>query len=68
MKSSLRSKLDALAERHREVTALLAEPEVIGVQARFRDLSREYAQLDPLVHAYRDYQSSETAIHGAEAL
>ena len=68
MKTSLRSKLDSLADRHREVTALLADPEVIGAQGRFRDLSREYAQLEPLVRTYADYRRNEAALEGAEEM
>ncbi len=68
MKASLRSKLDALADRHREVTALLADPEVIGQQARFRDLSREYSDLEPLVRCLQAWYASETAADSAEAM
>jgi peptide chain release factor 1 len=55
MKESIRIKLDRLAERHEEVSALLADPEVIGNTDKFRDLSVEYARLDPVVTRYRDY-------------
>ena len=68
MKASLRSKLDALADRHREVTALLADPEVIGQGDRFRDLSREYAELEPLVRCFDAYRASENDVQGAEAM
>ena len=54
MKNSLVSKLADLVERHEEVSALLSDPETIGDQARFRELSREYARLEPVV---RDYQA-----------
>ncbi len=68
MKASLRSKLDALADRHREVTALLADPEVIGQGDRFRDLSREYADLEPLVRCFVAYRESEETARSAEAM
>ena len=68
MKASLRSKLDALADRHREVTALLADPEVIGQGDRFRDLSREYADLEPLVRCFTAYRQSEETAQSAEAM
>ena len=38
MNASIQRKLERLAERHTEITALLAEPEVQGDQARFRAL------------------------------
>jgi len=68
VKASLRSKLDALAGRHREVTALLADPEVIGQGDRFRDLSREYADLQPLVRCFAAYRESEETARSAEAM
>jgi peptide chain release factor 1 len=68
VKASIRSKLDALADRHREVTALLSDPEVIGQTDQFRELSREYAQLEPLVRCFGEYTASETALAGAEAM
>lgn len=56
MKASIQKKLETLAERHEEVSALLAEPEVIAQQSRFRELSKEYAQLGPLVSTFKRYQ------------
>ena len=56
MKDSIRNKLDKLAERHEEIGHLLAEPEVIGEQNRFRELSMEYARLGPVVERYQTYQ------------
>ncbi len=54
MKDSIVNKLANLVDRHEEVSALLSDPGVIGDQGRFRDLSREYARLEPVV---RDYQA-----------
>ncbi|MEW8027420.1 MAG: PCRF domain-containing protein, partial [Candidatus Thiodiazotropha sp.] len=53
MKPSLRGKLDQIAERFEEITALLADPEIQSDQNQFRDLGREYAQLEPVVEAYK---------------
>ena len=58
MKDSIITKLGNLVERHEEVTALLSDPEVIGDQNRFRDLSREYARLEPLVCDYRMWREA----------
>ncbi|NBC12433.1 MAG: peptide chain release factor 1 [Gammaproteobacteria bacterium] len=68
MNPSLRGKLEQLAERHAEVTALLADPDTQNDQARFRDLSREYAQLEPLVARLGDYREAEAAIASAGEL
>jgi peptide chain release factor 1 len=56
MKESIRNKLEKLAERHEEVSALLADPEVIADTDKFRELSMEYARSEPIVARYRAYQ------------
>ena len=56
MKTSLSNKLEQLCDRHEEVSALLGEPDIIGDQNRFRDLSKEYAQLDEVVKTFTDYR------------
>jgi peptide chain release factor 1 len=58
MKDSIRIKLERLAERHEEVSHLLADPAVIGDTAKFRELSMEYSRLDPVVSRYREYLGS----------
>ena len=55
MKASLLTKLDALADRHEEVSALLGDAETISDQNRFRDLSREYSELEDVVRCYAEY-------------
>ncbi|MGJ7457205.1 peptide chain release factor 1 [Halomonas sp. MA07-2] len=68
MKASLRQRLDAFGERFEELSALLADPEVIGDQSRFRDYSREYAELEPLVETWREFRGVEGDIEDAEQL
>ncbi len=68
MKATLRQRLDGFVERFEELAALLAEPEVIGNQPRFRDYSREYAELEPLVEAWRDYRATESDLEDAAQL
>jgi peptide chain release factor 1 len=68
MSPSIRRKLDALAERHEEVGLLLASPEVAADNRRFRELSREYAQLEPLTSALRAYDSATRDLDAARAL
>ncbi|HUO82042.1 MAG TPA: peptide chain release factor 1 [Gammaproteobacteria bacterium] len=64
MRSTLRENLDRLRERFEELGALLADPDTIGDQTRFRELSREYARLDPLV---RDYAAWERVLADRQA-
>jgi len=65
MKDSIRRKLDHLAERFEEITALLADPEVQADNNRYRSLGQEYAQLEPVVMCFRDYQAAEQDIAAA---
>ncbi len=65
MKASIREKLSQLAERYEEVGALLSDPEVIGDQNKFRDFSKEYAELEPVVKSFESY--SEVLDNIAEA-
>ncbi|MDR5899516.1 peptide chain release factor 1 [Halomonas vilamensis] len=68
MKETLRQRLDSFVERFEELALLLAEPDVITDQKRFRDYSREYAELDELVTAWQRYRSIEKDMQGAEQL
>jgi peptide chain release factor 1 len=64
MQASIATKLEKLVSRSEEVGALLADPEVMGDQGRYRDLSREYAQLEPVVKLFRAWRQAE-ADHAA---
>ena len=68
MKASIQSKLDHLAERFEEIGVLLTEPDVIGNQDRFRDLSREYAEVEPVVQCYRRYRKTASDLSEAEEM
>lgn len=68
MKESIQEKLNLLKERYEEVAALLSEPEIIQDQARFRDLSKEYAQLEPIAQQFSEYQATVAALAETELL
>ncbi|MBT5949836.1 MAG: PCRF domain-containing protein, partial [Betaproteobacteria bacterium] len=68
MKASILVKLDVLAERYEEVGALLSDAEVISDQNQFRTLSKEYAELEPVVNAYGSFQQTRTNIEDAKLL
>lgn len=68
MKPSLRGKLDQIAERFEEITALMADPDIQSDQNQFRDLGREYAQLEPVVLAFREYSAAEEDIEAAKEM
>ncbi|MGE3919350.1 MAG: peptide chain release factor 1 [Gammaproteobacteria bacterium] len=68
MKPSIHRKLESLVERHEELARLLADAETINDQKRFRDYSKEYADLQELVDAFRDHQHSTKAISDLQLL
>ncbi|MSR15806.1 MAG: peptide chain release factor 1 [Gammaproteobacteria bacterium] len=68
MKASLIRKLDILRERRDELDALLASPDIISSQDRFRGLSRERAEIDPVVNSYCDYQKVVDDLAHAETM
>ena len=68
MNPALRARLERLAERHQEIGALLAEPDIASDAARFRDLSREYAQLQPLAETQSASQRNARELEHARAM
>ncbi|MEJ2382875.1 MAG: peptide chain release factor 1 [Xanthomonadales bacterium] len=68
MKASLRERLTQVAARHEEVGLLMSDPDAFADPNRFRELSQEYAQLEPVVTAWRDWQQARSAIGEAETM
>ena len=68
MNASIRSKLEQISDRYQEITALLADPAIQADGNGFRDLSREYAQIEPLSLCYQRYVTAETELHSAEEM
>lgn len=66
MKPSIRQKLESIRDRYEEITVLLADPNVQADADRFRDLSRELAQVEPLSQCYARYRAAEQELHNAE--
>ena len=68
MKESIKNRLDSVRERFEEVSGLLPDPDVIGDQNQFRDLSREYSKLEPVVGMLRQYESMAEDVVAAEEM
>lgn len=66
MKPSIHSKLESLSERLQEISALLGDSATIKNQERFRALSMEYAQLNPVIECFKHYQTTQQDIAAAE--
>jgi len=55
MKKSLELKLEQMLERFQEIGRLLSESTIIADQTKFKALSKEYAQLEPIATCYDRY-------------
>lgn len=66
MKESLRLRLDQLSDRYEELTALLADAEVISDNVKFRKLSREHNDLNEITTVWKRYVQAEVDISTAE--
>jgi peptide chain release factor 1 len=62
MKDSIRTKLENLSDRLEELNALLADSGIISNQEQFRNLSKEYAELKPVVECFHKYQQNLATI------
>jgi peptide chain release factor 1 len=68
MKDSIRTKLENLIDRLQELDALLADPDIITNQNKFRDLSKEYAEIQPIVECFQQYRRNLEATEGAKEM
>lgn len=68
MKKSLESRLEQMLERFQEIGRLLSEASVINDQNQFKNLSREYAQLEGIASCYEDFLEARTNIVSLEEL
>ena len=68
MQPSILKKLSILAGRYKEISGLLSQPEIINDQKRYRELTKEYAYIDPIVSAHSRYVANQQNIHDAEQI
>jgi peptide chain release factor 1 len=68
MKDSIRRRLERTVDRFEEVGRLLADPDVIARQGQFRDLSMEYARLEPVAARFATFRSLEAELKSAEEM
>ncbi len=68
MKESIENKLEATRDRFEEIAGLLADPDTIADQDRFRNLSKEYARLEPVVSLFREFGKLKGDIAAAEEM
>ncbi len=65
MKDSISKKLTSLSERLVELDRLLAEPDVVSNMDNYRKITREHADISPVVALFSEYQKSEADIAAA---
>jgi len=68
VKESIRFKLESVSDRFEEIAGLLADPDVIGDQNRFRDLAKEYARVEPVVKLFKEYEALAADIAAAQEM
>lgn len=59
MKQSMRFRLEQLTQRLLEVDAILSEPETVQDMDRFRKLSRERSEIEPVVVLFKEFTDTE---------
>ena len=65
LSASMMAKLSDLTDRHDEVSALLSEPEVMAVRDKFKALSKEFAELEPVIASFRRFDRLDTELNEA---
>jgi len=68
VKESIRFKLESVSDRFEEIAGLLADPDVIGDQNQFRDLSKEYSRVEPVVNLFKEHEALAEDITAAEEM
>ena len=68
MKASILERLARVSGRYEEIGLLLSEPDVFSDQNRFRELSMEYAQLEPLVETWRQWRDTQSSLEDTRTM
>jgi len=68
MKDSVKLKLETLSERYEEIGHLLSSQEIISKQDKFRALSMEYSEIEPLVKTFEEFREAEGNFEEAKVL
>jgi peptide chain release factor 1 len=68
MNPSIARKLERVLERFEELQGLLSDADVIAKADKFRDYSKEYSQLEPVSHTYREWVQAQADHMTAQAM
>ncbi|MEC7885630.1 MAG: peptide chain release factor 1 [Pseudomonadota bacterium] len=62
MKDSLRAKLEDLLGKYKSIQDSLSNPDIIGNQEKYKELSVEYSKLKDIVANYNKFLNAETSL------
>ena len=68
MKDAIRRRLERVAERHAEIERMLSDPAIHSQGERFRDLSVEFARIDPIARGLARLGERERQLEAARAV
>jgi len=68
MKPSIETKLEQLSRRMLELEALLSAEDVTRDMEQYRKLTKERADIQPIVERFREYQTAVSDIATAEQM
>src|SRR5262249_16790376 len=68
MKPSIQKKLQNLVTRYEELKELLSDPKVTNDIKRYRDLSKEYSQIEPYILSYQQFQDYQKQLEESKLL
>lgn len=52
-------KLQAMAERFDEISQMLTQPDIVNDNAKYKELMKEYSQLEPVIDKYKLYKRAK---------
>ena len=62
------TKLDFILEKYEELSMLVADPEVISDQTRWRKLMKDMGDMEPIVLKYREYKKAKEELEDTRAM
>lgn len=65
MKASIQHKLQSLSDRLLELDRQLEDPNVVASMDNYRRITKEHAEISPVVALYSDYGKSEADVAAA---
>ena len=68
MKPSISAKLTSLVDRLQELDRYLSDPSVVNDMDNYRKITKEHAELSPVVALFNDYQKVEADMAAAQEM